>query len=172
MPKSVTEFFRASIKNGLIVDANLFLLLAFELDHKRTEDLGGELEVLQAITSYCVDQGGRLILTPHIIAEVSNMLINRGKKFDLSGDSKFARLTRFVALAAEKHISKELILDNKHLAYLGFTDLSIMEAAKEDGFGVLTLDNELYCKLTDEECLVVNPRVIAEAKALRRLLSI
>ena len=55
MPKSVTEFFRASIKNGLIVDANLFLLLAFELDHKRTEDLGGELEVLQAITSYCVD---------------------------------------------------------------------------------------------------------------------
>ena len=169
MPSDKDAFFRACIAKGLIVDANLFLLLAFGTSHKRTSDMEEELAIVTSITTYCANNGGKLILTPHIIAEVSNMLINRQKKFNFSGDEKFDKMTEFLREAKEHPVSKELILDNAHLRYVGFTDLSILEAAKEEGYGVLTRDGALYEKLLADARHVVNPKVIAEAKVLRAL---
>jgi len=171
MPSDKDEFFRACINNGLIVDANLFLLLAFGTSHKRTDGMDEEMVITKSIATYCSDKGGKLILTPHVIAEVSNMLINRQKGFDFAGNTNFIILTNFLREAFEHPVPKSLILDNKHLAYVGFTDLSILEAAKENNYGVLTVDGGLYTKLCDEGCYVVDPKAIAKAKSLRLLMS-
>ena len=172
MPSDGSAFLRACITNGFVVDANLFLLLAFETSHKRTQGMDEELNIARAITGYCSDKGGKLILTPHIIAEVSNLLINRQKGFNFSGNAKFANMPEFVHAAKEHYIPKELLLGNTHLAYVGFTDLSILEAACEKGYGVLTVDDQLFCKLIDSQCQAVSPKVIAEAKALYSLLPV
>jgi hypothetical protein len=169
MPNDKEAFFHACIFNGLIVDANLFLLLAFETSHKRTNGMDEELIITRRIASCCSERGAKLILTPHIVAEVSNMIINRGKKFNFSGDANFIKLTGFLREAQEHSVEKELILENTHLSYVGFTDLSILEAAKKKNYGVLTVDNELFCRLVDEGRQAVNPRVIANAKTLQVL---
>ena len=171
MPNDRSAFFRACLINGFIVDANLFLLLAFGTSHKRTDGMEEELNITKTVTGYCSDQGGKLVLTPHIVAEVSNMLINRKKGFNFSGNSNFIKMIEFLRLAQEYQVPKELILDNIHLPYIGFTDLSILEAAKNEGYGVLTVDKELYCRLSAESCQAVNPRIIAEGKALQALIS-
>lgn len=170
MPTDGSAFLRACLTNGFIVDANLFLLLAFGTSHKRTAGMDEELNITKTIATYCSDNGGKLILTPHIIAEVSNLLINRAKRFDFSGDANFTKMTDFLREATEYPVPKGLILGNAHLAYVGFTDLSILEAAKEEGYGVLTRDGELFCRLIDERCQAVNPKVIAEAKSLQTLI--
>lgn len=170
MPSDGNAFLRACITNGFIVDANLFLLLAFETSHKRTEGMEEELNIARAITTYCSERGAKLILTPHIIAEISNMLINRRKGLNFSGNTNFIRLTEFLHAAQEHPVPKELILGNSHLTYVGFTDLSILEAAKEKDCGILTIDNELFCRLSDEQCQVLNPKTIADYKLLNSLL--
>jgi hypothetical protein len=170
MPSDRNAFFRACITNGFIVDANLFLLLAFETSHKRTEGMDEELKITRAVTRYCSDRGGRLILTPHIISEISNLLISRQKRVSFSGNANFTKMTEFLHAAQEHHVPKGLILGNSHLNYLGFTDLSILEAANKEGYGVLTIDNELFCRLNDDSCQVINPKKIAEHKTLYSLL--
>lgn len=170
MTSDPSGFLRACMANGFIVDANLFLLLAFDTTHKYTHGLEEELLITRSVTGYCSEKGAKLILTPHIIAEISNMLINRGKKFNFTGDANFITLTKFLKESLEHPVPKDLILGNSHLAYIGFTDLSIIEAAKEKGFGVLTIDNELFCRLTDEGCYAINPRIIANTKTLQLLI--
>lgn len=170
MPSDRSAFFRACIKNGFIVDANLFLLLAFETSHKRTQGMEEELKITREVTRYCSEKGAKLILTPHIIAEISNMLINRQKGFNFSKNENFTKMTDLLYAAQEHHIPKELILRNSQLTYIGFTDLSILEAANKEGYGVLTIDNELFCRLSNDRCQVVSPKVIAETKALYSLL--
>lgn len=170
MPSDGSAFLRACITNGFIVDANLFLLLAFETSHKRTTGMDEELKITRTITSYCSEKGGKLILTPHIIAEISNLLINREKGFNFSGSARFAKMTDFLHAAQEHNVPKDLILGNSHLAYVGFTDLSILEATSKKNYGVLTIDKVLFCKLTDERRQAANPKIIAEAKTLHSLL--
>jgi hypothetical protein len=171
MPSNKEAFFHACIFNGFIVDANLFLLLAFDTSHKKTDGMDEELVITRRVATHCSDQGGKLILTPHIISEISNMLINRGKRFDFSHDANFIKLTKFLQEAKEHPVEKELILGNAHLSHIGFTDLSILEAAKKENYGVLTIDGELFSRLCDDGRQVMNPKFIAAAKSLQILMA-
>lgn len=169
MPNDKDEFFHSCIFNGFILDANLFLLLAFGTSHKRTEGLDEEMEITKTIVSFCSERKGKLVLTPHIIAEISNMLINRTKRSNYAKDDRFIKMTEFIRMAKEYQVPKDMILDNIHLSYIGFTDLSILEAAKKERYGVLTGDQELFCRLSNESCQVVNPKIIAEIKSMNKL---
>lgn len=166
MPNDPGAFLRACIRNGFILDTNTFLLLTLGTSHKKTLGYDEELKIVRRIASYCSENKGKLVLTPHIVSEVSNILINRSKRHDFSENQNFTKKVEFIKNATEHQVEKDVILNNTHLNYIGFTDLSILEAAKKEKYGVLTMDGELFCRLCDDSCFAAIPKVIAEAKAM------
>lgn len=89
----------------------------------------------------------RVIVTPQILAEVSNFakeLKNNPDTFsEIIGKNK-----ALLEKVCEKYIPKNDILGSQELAKFGFTDASIIMAAKENDALVLTDDFPLFgiCK--------------------------
>lgn len=79
-----------------------------------------------------------ITITPGVLSEVSNFLEN---------DDHFAEILKenytLLDKLYEKHISKDNILKSVHVSNFGFTDTSILIAAKEHNLGVLTRDYKL-----------------------------
>ena len=86
-----------------------------------------------------------ITVTPGVLSEVSNFAEQ------LKSDS-FARLIRdnleVLETMGEIYISKDTVLDSDEIFKFGFTDTSIIFAAKNRGGGVLTKDYRLcsYCQ--------------------------
>ena len=82
-----------------------------------------------------------IIVTPNILAECSNLInrdINKNKfePFMSSSTNLFEELN-------EKYIEKNVIIKNSDFPRLGFTDISLMECAKNSGNLLLTKDLSL-----------------------------
>ena len=94
-----------------------------------------------------------LITTPCILAELSN-LSPRGKEPRLA--MYYGQLVTALKAAEEQYVGKDVILDSPLLPRIGFTDLSIIEAAKRDKRLVLTDDLPLAEYLRRSNCDVIN----------------
>jgi len=144
---------------GLLVDTNLLLLLFTGLwdrkritESKRTNKYTPEdFDLLRRF----VNHFHRIITTPGILAELSNLSPRtRGKYPQLA--KYFSQLVKILQEAHEEYSGKDSILDSKLLPVIGFTDLSIMEAAKENKYLVLTDDLLMTKHLLDAGCEVIN----------------
>jgi predicted nucleic acid-binding protein len=143
--------------NGLLIDTNLFLLYAVGLHDrsaiarfKRTNQYDGDdFDRVSNVVGRC----SRLVTTPHILAEISNLTIDRaaGKDRPFLGV-----LLDAIRATRELHVEKDIIIEAATLPFLGFTDTSIVELAKRDGYLVLTDDLPLAAYLSGVNCAVIN----------------
>ena len=157
------SFLYACSKTGLIIDSNLLILLIIGLHNE------SDITNHERTGSYCVDDfrflkkvlstTNKIILTPHIMSEVSNMLIEgkSSKSGSLINNPHFDESIKIVSNADEVYIKKEYLIENlKELASVGFTDLSIIKAAKQLGCAVMTDDGRLMPWLEHHKCTATN----------------
>ena len=141
---------------GLLVDTNVLLLYlvglfdrTFVERFKRTRARGYTADDF-AIASNLMRCFRRVVTTPHILAEVSNLSFQMEEP-RLIG--YFRIVVRVLRGLHEQSVPKDLILDSPRLGLLpkiGFTDLSILEAAKRSKYLVLTDDRHvsIYVQFT------------------------
>lgn len=145
---------------GLLIDTNVLLLYLvgiFDKDlierFKRTRSYNAQDFALLA-NLVCLF--ARIVTTPHILAELSN----------LSLQMKEPRVTRYFDVVVEtlrtmreEYLSKDSLLASRSLRWLpriGFTDLSIIEAASIHKYLVLTDDFTGAQCLHASNCDVIN----------------
>jgi rRNA-processing protein FCF1 len=142
---------------GILVDTNLLvlyivglykpgLITAFKRTRQYTaEDFG---LVARAIKFF-----RQIIVTPQMLAELTNLL---GEREDKQVSACFRVIVVVLQRAGEQYLPKNRLLTNDLLPRLGFTDLSILEAAKEFGYSVLTDDFVLHGKVQKAGCRAIN----------------
>lgn len=81
------------------------------------------------------------IITPQVLAEISNLVNTKIEKQFFSDFIKFSK--KILLEFKEEYISKDAILANEKLQRFGFTDVSLLEVAKRNRL-ILTNDRALY----------------------------
>ncbi|MFH1417334.1 MAG: hypothetical protein ABII12_03500 [Planctomycetota bacterium] len=140
-----------------MVDTNLLLLYGVGLfdkslitTFKRTNKYTvADFELVSGVARKCA----RLITTPHILSEVSNLALGRLR------DTQPKCLESFVSLiqeAHELHIEKDVILAADTFRSFGIPDAGIVELARRGGYLVLTDDFPLAGYLQSHDYPVLN----------------
>jgi rRNA-processing protein FCF1 len=145
------------VSKGIIVDTNVFLLyLAVKCDRRfarswtRIQDF--EEKDYDLIVTY-LGPFVRQIVTPQIIAEVSNLWPN----YELPRDKAFIDgAIELIVECSEHHTRLESLVENRWLSRIGFTDVSICEAARRLDYLVLSTDFELVGRMEKDGLPVVN----------------
>lgn len=145
-------------KFGIIIDTNLLLLLLigeyspqYICHYKRTQKYSIEdFEWICLILKYF----SKVVVTPHILAEVWNF----AEKIPEHHLVDFIKSSiEQLSLFDEDYIDKETILrDKDQLKYIGVTDLSIIYAAKQGNYVVLTDDLRAYNSYMINEVTALN----------------
>lgn len=143
-------------EKGIIVDTNLLLLLlvgAFDKSRiatfKRTATYSEEdYELVYKLALLFK----KVFVTPQILAELSNLL-----KVSEAEESEMLRaMISTLEGSTEKHFSKNHLILNPLLIKLGFTDVSILSAARNKRVLVITDDLPLSNALRESMCDVLN----------------
>jgi len=148
---------RQMASRGLLVDTNLFLLYGVGLfdknlitQFKRTNKYTIEdFELVSGIAS----QSARLITTPHILTEVSNLALGRPR------DRRQGFLETFVSLIQrthELHVEKDVIVTTSAFRSYGITDAGVVELAQRERYLVFTDDFPLAGYLQNRKLPVLN----------------
>lgn len=149
-----SEFLRNSIQNGLILDTNAFLPAFTEVEVDREEK-----RIVRGIIGYWNNKGGKIILTPHILAEITNLVINRPRKGVTPEDAD--KTVMALNDIIEHYASKDQIMCYSEFRRFGFADMSILEACQKKGCAVLTKDESLCAELYNHKCSVMNFATLA-----------
>ncbi len=139
---------------GLLIDTNLFLLYIVGIfDRKFISRFKGtnmyseaDFELVQKLAR----QFHRIVTTPYVIAELSNLSRVREplrRKY-------FACLVEVLREAREVHIEKEALFRYDVLPFIGFTDASLLETARRGRYCVLTDDEPSIGPLLEYGCEV------------------
>jgi rRNA-processing protein FCF1 len=163
-------FAKACSTYGVVIDSNLLIVLLIGLHDKNqisksnltsgfTED---DFEVIRNVAWKSV----KVIITPHILAELSNLLVDRtrGKRGEILHSPYLEKTIGLLREAEEKYISKNDIIDCEESPRLGFTDLAVAQVAAKTKCAVLTNDGELYEKLVEMSCAVANTATLVAIK--------
>jgi len=133
-------------QHGLLIDANLLVLYMIGTVNKsritkfkRTEKYTArDFEALRSILA----QFARVITTPHILTEVSNLARPLGKE-----QAAFSRaFSRWIDAADERFEASREIARQPLFARLGLTDAAVASATRKEML-VLTDDLDLYLAL-------------------------
>jgi rRNA-processing protein FCF1 len=141
----------------VLVDTNLLLLFILGRAsrtnigrHKRLRDFSEfEFDNLVGLLSSAT----KLVTTPHILAETSNLL-DIGKRADVATVSLF---TEFVCNAEEVSIAAEAAVAHPSFARFWLTDTVIHHIVTDRVF-VLTVDRAIYGSLSEMGAEVINIR--------------
>lgn len=151
--------------HGLLVDTNLLLLYGvglydstFIAKVKRTRKY--TVDDFAFIRDF-ISRFQRIITTPHILAEVSNLALDGT---DLKDRPYAGALIEAIRRTKELYIQKDVILDLDCFPKLGVTDAAILELANRDGYLVLTDDFPLAGYLQSYECSVINLNHVRTAR--------
>lgn len=158
MAQTLGDLVRNYAGKGILIDTNLLLVLIVGsvdprqvLRFKRTRSYTPQdFKLLVRL----IDRFRRIVVTPHILAELTNLLPT-GKADALSA-GYFTRLVEVLKAAREEHVAKDTMIDSPLLAKIGFTDLSMMEAANGGKYLVLTDDLAAAAYLRLNGCDVLN----------------
>jgi len=164
---------QSRLHRGLLVDTNLLLLL-FVGSHdqtlierfKRTRNRGYTADDFVLLRNL-VGRFSRIVTTPHILAELSNLSMHMPTDMG----RYFACLARALGTFREEQVPKDDLLSPKWrhvLPRIGFTDLSIIEAAPRGDYLVLTDDCEAANCLYKARCAVININHIRGCLWLRK----
>jgi hypothetical protein len=96
-----------------------------------------------------------IVVTPHILAELSNHTFDK-MLYGQPLQEYFSHVLVAIKTANEQYTHKDTILANQALLRFGFTDLSILEAAKGLDCAVLTDDDKLHSALLEANCRSMN----------------
>lgn len=142
---------------GLLIDTNVLLMYLVGLhdpnyipQFKRTQKY---TEQDFAIARGFIRHFHSLITTPHVLSELSNL--SRGVQAHRA-EQYFRSLVQVLTEAREEYVRKDCLLGHAKLPLFGFTDLSILEAAKRLRCLALTDDLPATGMMQAEECAVVN----------------
>jgi predicted nucleic acid-binding protein len=142
---------------GILLDANLLLALlvgsfgAGEVERfKRTRQFTTRdvVELHKIVKSF-----SWICTTPHVVAEVSNLLdwLNDDKKHEAS-----RRLAAYVCNAKEVHIKAVEIVRTPIYRKLGITDAGLIVLAQQEACTVFTADLPLYHYAANLKIEIVN----------------
>lgn len=148
---------RRYASKGLLVDTNVLLMYLVGLydpkyigEFKRTQQYTtDDFQIVQALTL----RFRRLVTTPHILSELTNLSRALQEKRALE---YFRRLVGVLKRTREVYVDKDVLLGHRKLPQFGFTDLSILEAARRSRYLVLTDDFAAAGMLRVEKCDVIN----------------
>lgn len=145
-------------RKGLLIDTNVLLVLIVGLVD---EGLVGRFRRTSSYTAEdfhllrrLVRPFARIVTTPQILAELSN-LSPTGRK-DALAARYFSQLVGLLREAHERHVAKDVMIRSTLLPRIGFTDLSILEAARNREYLVLTDDLRCAEYLRAANCDVIN----------------
>lgn len=141
----------APARGAVLIDANLLLLLVVggadrnEVERfKRTSRYtGADFDLLRDVVS----RFDRLVVTPHVLTEVSNL---SGQLHERMRARVREQIARLVPTCDERVAKAEDLVREPLFARLGITDVAIVRAAREP-LTVLTDDLPLYVALTQAD---------------------
>ena len=143
--------------HGIIIDTNLLLLYLvgiysrpFIAKFKRTQKYS--VEDFDAVVGLAGNFKS-IVTTPQILAELSNLSFQMPKS---KLREYFGYLVDLLQKVREHYVEKDQLIRSNLLARIGFTDLSIIEAAKQGDYLVLTDDFETTGYLHASKCGVIN----------------
>ncbi len=148
---------QAYASRGVLIDTNLLLMYLvglYDRDYvpgfKRTQQY--TVEDFDIVHKF-VRPFHLLVTTPHVLSELSNL--SKALK-DQRAATYFVTLVEVLKRATEVHIEKDRLLADQRLPRFGFTDLSLLEAARELKCLVLTDDFAACGMLQTEKCAAIN----------------
>lgn len=147
--EEIKKFIYKYSPEGIIIDTNILIfLLIGSFDLNFIEECGltkgkfykKDFELLKKIVSFFK----KIIITPQIIAEVSNL-----SKREIKGEKCFLYFQKIIEIlqsTEENYLPlKELFLvDVKVISDYGFTDMALFELSKKSRIPILTDDLRLY----------------------------
>ena len=129
---------------GIIIDTVIMLVYivgSYDLDYisqfKRTDEYCAEDH---KTISYVLSRFSRKVVTPHILAELSNLSVQARKE---EREDYFKTFRGLLKRTSEDYIGKDIVLSFPLFPKIGVTDLGIIEAAKENNYLVFTNDKDL-----------------------------
>jgi hypothetical protein len=145
-------------RSGVVVDTNILLLYfmgRFAPDQitrfKRTASLFNTEDF--ALLVVLLDQFERLLTTPTILAEVSNLSASLGEPLRTT---YFEKLKKEISLLEEHFTRSTDAVESECFIRLGLTDAAIHALARQNANLVLTADFDLYYFLLSKELDVIN----------------
>lgn len=131
----------------VIVDANLLLLLV--VGSAGTQYIA-QVKSTQRYDVYHFDilitvlkTHAKIIVTPHSLTEVWNLIGEKKADWDQRHDSYLASAFKIVAQAVEVHTPASDLVRSKEIAYLGLSDVAQITAAKLHNGLLLSSDGKL-----------------------------
>jgi len=155
--KTISHILQRYAGKGLLLDTNVLLVYLLGLANpgiigtaKRTEAYSvDDYRMLRSL----VVRFHRLIVTPHILAELTNLAPSLE---DRRVRTFFAHVLAVVGVSREIHTGKDVLLRQEGLPQFGFADLSVVEASRTVGCLVVTDDFKAAGLLLRSGCPVLN----------------
>lgn len=145
------------LNKGIILDTNLLLLYLIGLFNpaliqkfKRTDKYSNEDFV---ITGNFVSKFNHVIITPHILAELSSLSKDLPDTYLYS---YFEVVIKTLSPYTERNISKDIIFQNPLLSRIGVTDVAIHQLSSDTAYLVFTDDMRLTSFLQNSGVDVIN----------------
>lgn len=154
-------------ERGVIIDTNLLLLLLFGLFDKTqlkrfkcvAQYEESDFEILKKL-AFLFKQ---VYVTPQILAELTNL----AKVSETEEKKLLATIIQLLRETREKYFAKNQLLNEPLLVRFGFTDTTILTAARGKRLLVITEDFPLTIALQAESCDVLNLNDIRTQQWLR-----
>lgn len=142
---------------GLLIDTNLLAVLAVGAHNPTWVERVRRTRAYTAADFHALRDFIRpfraFIITPHILAEVSNLLLTT---HDGAPPRYLPQLLELLRGMKEVHIAKDAFLGSVHFPMLGATDAAIIELARDRDLPVITDDFPLYGYLIRMGCEAAN----------------
>ena len=142
---------------GILVDTNLLLLFFignFDENYIKTFKRTNRYSIEEFNwVANIIDKFSKIIVTPQILAELSNL----SKQMDKPKLKQyFSYLVGVIKESREIYINKDQLMEINSLVAVGFTDFSIIKSAKAGKYLVFTDDWPLIGYLQKEKVDVIN----------------
>lgn len=98
-------------------------------------------------------EASNLVVSPNILTEASDLLDNRGKKFEQS--STLVKLKEFIISIKENYFESKKLVQNDSFMKFGLADSSVFELCK-NGAIAITTDGSLYSYIINSELKAIN----------------
>lgn len=108
----------------------------------------------------------KIVVTPHIISEVNMLSQINIKPKDRLGDY-FMNLIKQLESYKEHLVALKILLNSGGVVEFGITDISLIEAAKQNKWLILTDDSGLYYKFAEYGFVMYFNTIVANEIGLR-----
>jgi rRNA-processing protein FCF1 len=165
----ISSYRRTNPAASLIIDTNILLLFFIGIfdpcylkECPLMTDNGknytkNHFELMKKILEIFLN---KIIITPHVLSEI-NMLSRKRVKPESRMNSLFAKIIQQLERCREEHVELKIILENGGILKFGFTDISLIEAAKKNKWAILTDELNLYVAYRESIAIIYFSSIVA-----------